>query len=228
EKTPVDLEVIQNDGKKVWGIFSFQKNGIIHYGYFCDDVVNEANVALVLEEEMVEISDEQGESRAVEVNILSGSGKYKVESDDEDIVQVSISDNVLLITGTIQEEEVDVTVTVTDIKTGKVQIVVVKLVPEEKTGADLKLDTEDEVLIIGEEGKPKTVKVKILSGSGKYEANSEDENVAKASIDGNILSITGTPEEEPRNTEIIVIDTETGKEVTVQVVVLVEETDDED
>lgn len=75
------------------------------------------------------------------------------------------------------------------------------------------------------------MKVKILSGSGEYEAVSKDENVAKASIAGDILSITATPEEgEPKETEITVTDTETGNEVTVQVfvVVLGDEDADED
>lgn len=228
-ETAVDLEIIQNDGKKVWGIFSFPKNGIIHYGYFCDDVVNEADVALTLEKESVEISGGVGEPQTVEVKILSGSGEYEAGSDDE-AVEVSISDGVLSITGTPQEEELDVTVTVTDVKTGKEQTLFVKLVPEGNTDVALKLDKE-EVVIMGEAGKPRTVKVKILSGSGEYEAGSKDENVAKASIADDILSITATPEEgEPKETEITVTDTETGNEVTVQVfvVVLGDEDADED
>ena len=227
-ETAVDLEIIQNDGKKVWGIFSFLKNGIIHYGYFCDDVVNEADVALTLEKDEIEIRGGVGELQTVKIKILSGSGEYGAEPSDE-AIEAFISDGVLSITGTLQEEELDGIVTVTDVKTGKEQIVFVKLVPEEKTDVDLKLDKE-EVVIMGEAGKPRTMKVKILSGSGKYKAKSKDENVAKASITDDFLSITATPKEgDPQETEVTVTDTETGKEVTLPVFVVLDDEDaDED
>lgn len=32
----IALEVIQNDGTNVWGIFTFTKDEVLHYGYFCD------------------------------------------------------------------------------------------------------------------------------------------------------------------------------------------------
>ncbi len=32
---PVNLEIIKNDGTKIWGIFSFVKNEKLYYGYFC-------------------------------------------------------------------------------------------------------------------------------------------------------------------------------------------------
>ena len=32
----IDLEIIQNDGTNVWGIFTFTKDEVLHYGYFCD------------------------------------------------------------------------------------------------------------------------------------------------------------------------------------------------
>ncbi|TYK34554.1 hypothetical protein [Bacteroides pyogenes] len=220
EKTPVDLEVIQNNGKKVWGVFRFSKNGIIHYGYFCDDVVSDADVALTLEEKEVEISDAQGESQIVEIRILSGSGRYTVESDDHDAVKASIVDNVLSITGTVQDEEIDVCVTVTDVKTGKKQIVTVKLIPGEHVGSALQLEKED-IEISGALGIQKTEKVKILSGSGEYDAFSEDDSV-KVSVEGNILSITGTPKEDPQETTIMVIDSQTGEDVTVNVMVIAE------
>ncbi|MBR8708456.1 hypothetical protein [Bacteroides pyogenes] len=219
-ETAVDLEIVQNNGKKIWGIFSFQKDEMIHYGYFCDDVVNKVDIALKLDKEEVEIKDAQGESQTVEINILSGSGKYTVKSGEEEIVQASISGNVLSITGTVPEEEIDVEVTVTDVKTGKEQNVLVKLIPEENTDSDLQLEKE-EIEIIGKVGIPKTVKVKILSGSGEYDAISEDESV-KVSVEGNILSITGTPKEEPQETTIMVIDSQTGDEVTVNVMVIAE------
>ena len=38
DKEPVDLEIIKNDGIHLWGIFSFVKNEILRYGYFCDKI----------------------------------------------------------------------------------------------------------------------------------------------------------------------------------------------
>ena len=35
---PVDFEIIKNDGANIWGIFSFVKNEILYYGYFCDKI----------------------------------------------------------------------------------------------------------------------------------------------------------------------------------------------
>jgi hypothetical protein len=35
---PVDVEIIKNDGTNIWVIFTFIKNDMLHYGYFCDMV----------------------------------------------------------------------------------------------------------------------------------------------------------------------------------------------
>jgi hypothetical protein len=33
--TPVDVEIIKNDGSHVWGIMSMVKDNYLHYGHFC-------------------------------------------------------------------------------------------------------------------------------------------------------------------------------------------------
>lgn len=38
ENEPVTLEIIKNNGSRIWGIFSFTKNGVLHRGYFCDSI----------------------------------------------------------------------------------------------------------------------------------------------------------------------------------------------
>lgn len=38
ENEPITLEIIKNDGTKIWGIFSFTKNEKLNFGYFCDTV----------------------------------------------------------------------------------------------------------------------------------------------------------------------------------------------
>lgn len=32
----IELEIIQNDGTNVWGVFTFTKDDVLHYGNFCD------------------------------------------------------------------------------------------------------------------------------------------------------------------------------------------------
>jgi hypothetical protein len=35
---PVDLEIIQINDTHVWGVFTFVKDDVLHYGYFCDTI----------------------------------------------------------------------------------------------------------------------------------------------------------------------------------------------
>lgn len=36
EELPVNLEIIKNDGAKLWGVFYFIEDGVLHSGHFCD------------------------------------------------------------------------------------------------------------------------------------------------------------------------------------------------
>ena len=38
QNEPVTLEIIKNDGRRIWGIFSFIKDEVSHRGYFCDSI----------------------------------------------------------------------------------------------------------------------------------------------------------------------------------------------
>jgi hypothetical protein len=37
-KEPVDFEIIKNDGTNIWAIFTFIKDDMLQYGYFCDKI----------------------------------------------------------------------------------------------------------------------------------------------------------------------------------------------
>lgn len=110
---PVDLRIIQNDGENIWAIFSYKKDGMIHYGYFCDKVINKEVTKLKLEKNRVTISGKKGEPKSVEVKILSGSGSYDVDSDNE-VVEATESDGIILITGTPGEDEIEATIIIVD------------------------------------------------------------------------------------------------------------------
>ena len=38
EEEPVVLEIIKNNGSRIWGVFSFTKDAVLHRGYFCDSI----------------------------------------------------------------------------------------------------------------------------------------------------------------------------------------------
>lgn len=191
-ETKVELEIIKNDGKKVWGIFSFEKEGVVHYGSFCDGVVEKVDVPLKLEKNEVELKGDQETT----VNITSGSGKYTIEYDKKDIVKVTATGNVLkIVKGEDSYEDTEeVNVTVTDVKTGKTESLLVKLTAEDEAESELKLEQET-IEISGKAGEIKTVKVKILSGSGEYEIVSTSEDI-KASVEGSTLVVTVTLKKE--------------------------------
>lgn len=113
---PVDLRIIQNDGENIWAIFSYKKDGMIHYGYFCDKVINKEVTNLKLEKNIVTISGKKGEPKSVKVKILSGSGSYEVEvdSENEEVVKATESNGLVLITGTPEEDEIEATIIIVD------------------------------------------------------------------------------------------------------------------
>ena len=32
------MEIIKNNGSRIWGVFSFTKDAVLHRGYFCDSI----------------------------------------------------------------------------------------------------------------------------------------------------------------------------------------------
>ena len=37
--SPIEgLEIIKNNGSRIWGVFSFTKDAVLHRGYFCDSI----------------------------------------------------------------------------------------------------------------------------------------------------------------------------------------------
>jgi len=83
---------------------------------------------------------------------------------------------------------------------------------EQTTYPDLQVAPQKLTVEVGE-----TVTFGITAGSGKYEAKSEDDKVATASVDGNMVSITGVSVD---NTTVTIIDKETNKTAPIEVVVV--------
>lgn len=142
---PVDLRIIQNDGENIWAIFSYKKDGMIHYGYFCDKVINKEVTNLKLETNMVTISGKKGEPKSVEVKILSGSGNYEAYS-DYDGIEVTESNGVLLITGIPQEEEIEATVAVEDKENNQEEEITVILKASEEGAAEKAFSLDEKIM----------------------------------------------------------------------------------
>lgn len=83
---------------------------------------------------------------------------------------------------------------------------------EQTTYPDLQVAPQKLTVEVGE-----TVTFDITAGSGKYEAKSEDDKVATASVDGNMVSITGVSVD---NTTVTIIDKKTNKTAPIEVVVV--------
>lgn len=112
-KEPVKLKIIKSEGGLIWATFSYEKDGNIHYGYFCDKMFDKEIKPLILEHYEVKISAKKGEEKTVKVKILSGSGEYDVYCDDsEAIIYVDELDGIISITGTFEEGDAETTTTV--------------------------------------------------------------------------------------------------------------------
>ena len=83
---------------------------------------------------------------------------------------------------------------------------------EQTTYPDLQVAPQKLTVEVGE-----TVTFDITAGSGKYEAKSKDDKVAEASVEGNMVSITGVSVD---NTTVTIIDKETNKTAPIEVVVV--------
>lgn len=111
-KEPVKLKIIKSEGGLIWATFSYEKDGNIHYGYFCDKMFDKEIKPLILEHYEVKISAKKGEEKTVKVKILSGSGEYDVYCDDSEAIYVDELDGVISITGTFEEGDAETTTTV--------------------------------------------------------------------------------------------------------------------
>lgn len=111
-KEPVKLKIIKSEGGLIWATFSYEKDGNIHYGYFCDKMFDKEIKPLILEHYEVKISAKKGEEKTVKVKILSGSGEYDVYCDDSEAIYVDELDGIISITGTFEEGDAETTTTV--------------------------------------------------------------------------------------------------------------------
>ena len=113
------------------------------------------------------------------VEITSGSGEYSVVCSDPEVVEVSLSDNVIYFSAL---KAGDVTVTVTDYQTGRTAEIYVVIYEE----FVLDMDGGDVNLAIGQD-----YAIEVVSGSGNYDFESSDPEVADASFDGTSVVVTG-------------------------------------
>lgn len=80
----------------------------------------------------------------------------------------------------------------------------------------LKLE-KNMITISGKEGEPKSVEVKVLSGSGSYEAHSDYDGIEVTESNG-VLLITGTPEKKEIEATVTVEDKENNQEEEITVI----------
>ncbi len=144
-------------------------------------------------------------NKVEEVDIVSGSGSYKVASSDETIAKATIEGNKVKVTAL---KKGDITVTVSDTKTSK------KTTLKVTVTVDKLAISEEEITI----QKGRTEGVVIKTGSGNYKAETKDAKVATVTLDGDKVIITGVKKGE---TKVVVTDTEgkVSKEIKVKVTV---------
>lgn len=149
-----------------------------------------------------EITLERGKENQ-EVVINSGSGEYAVSSANSNVATASVSGTKLIIRGVGQGTT---KVSVKDNKTGKVADVQVTV-----SIANITLSSLSATLKATE-----TINVKVLTGSGSYEATSNSVAIATASVNGSTVIITGKA---IGTAKITVKDKTTGKTVVFSVTV---------
>ncbi len=140
----------------------------------------------------------------VSVGIKGGTGKYTVMSSDEKIAKATVEKDSVKIEGVAVGK---IVVTLTDAETKKTQEIRVFVQPVlsvEKTAVSV--------------DKGSFVSVAVNGGSGKYAVTSADEKIAKVSMDKKAVKIEGVAE---GKTTVTVMDTETKKEVKIDVTVSV-------
>lgn len=160
-------------------------------------VVVEHNALQLSTTELSLVVGEQGN-----VEIPSGSGYYSVQNSDDEVVSAAVSGNTVTVTavgaGTAN-------ITITDIKTDLKSVIhVTVLLP-------LSLSSSSIYITIGEE---KTVT--ITTGSGNYIVQSNDVDVATATLDGDLVVISAIDE---GTATITVTDTISGQSALIDVMV---------
>ena len=122
---------------------------------------------LQLSESSVSLSFDEGYT----VEILSGSGSYTVEIDQETVAEVNIEDNKIYI---IPRDGGSATITVTDTETGETAVIELRI---DMPPMPFLLSEETLTLEVGE-----TATVYPLEGGGEYTVESSDESVATVEV----------------------------------------------
>ena len=138
-----------------------------------------------------------------EIVDISGSGNYTVVSNDEAVATAEKQENFVKVTATGVGEA---TITVTDTRTGLTSTIEVTVVP------NLELSNATLVIANGLHDA-----VEIISGSGYYVVASNDEAVATAVLEDNLVKVTATDVGEAT---ITVTDTKIGQTATIKVTVI--------
>lgn len=142
------------------------------------------------------------------IGITSEKGVYSAVSSSESVATVNVEGNdVIIIAVGVGSATIKVTNT-DNLKEGEITVTVtpVPVIP------DLQVALQKLTLEVGEK-----VTFDVTAGSGKYEAISENENVAMASVNGKDVTIVGVTAD---NTKIIIKDTETTQTVPIEIVVI--------
>lgn len=135
------------------------------------------------------------------VCIFGGYEEYEVVSNNTDIVEASLTGNVITLTAVAAGEA---TVTVKDVLTLRTIDI-----PVNVSNGAIKLSANELSLAAGEEGT-----VDITSGSGNYSVQSSDMSVAYASLEGSTVYVTGVG---GGTATVTVTDTESGLTQTIDV-----------
>ena len=164
------------------------------------------DISVVVNYESLQVSTNElsliaGARGTVEIN--SGSGYYSVHSSDANVATASVSGGTVTVTAVGAGEA---TVTITDIKTDQMAVVDVKV-----GYMPIALSSSSLGLSIGDESR-----VSVTSGSGSYEVQSSDANVATAVMDGSSVVVTAVG---GGTATITVTDTNSGQSATITVTV---------
>ena len=146
------------------------------------------------------LSLEAGWTRTV--TIESGSGSYKVESDNEKVATAYVYDNLISINALSIG---DATITVTDTKSGQTETIIVTVT------VSLQLSATELTLVAGNNGT-----IEITLGSGEYGVTNLNSDIAKATLEGTTITIEAMAEGEAK---VVVTDMQTGQQVIIDVTV---------
>ena len=164
------------------------------------------DIPVIVEYNTLQISNNElsllvNEQETVEIN--SGSGYYSVQSSDVNVATAKVSGGTVTVTAVGAGSA---TITITDIKTGQMAVVDVKV-----GYMPIALSSSSLGLSIGDENR-----VSVTSGSGSYEVQSSDANVATAVMDGSSVVVTAVG---GGTATITVTDTNSGQSATITVTV---------